>query len=79
MGKTEISLNGSWRLKGFPKLDGEAQGAYKPEFPVDDWLSARVPGVVHLDLMANDVIPDPFRDSNEEAVRWVDDVEFCYF
>ncbi|RLI25695.1 glycoside hydrolase family 2 protein [Candidatus Bathyarchaeota archaeon] len=78
MGKTEISLNGSWRLKGFPKLDGEAQGAYKPEFPVDDWLSARVPGVVHLDLMANDVIPDPFRDSNEKAVRWVDDVEWWY-
>lgn len=78
MVKVEISLNGPWKLKGFPKLDGEAQGAYKPGFPVDDWLPARVPGVVHLDLMANKVIPDPFRDLNEEAVRWVDDVEWWY-
>ncbi len=78
MGKIEESLNGLWKLKGFTELDGESQKAYEPEFPTEDWFSAKVPGVVHTDLMANKVIPDPFRDLNEEAVRWVDDMEWWY-
>ena len=78
MSKIEFPLNGFWRLKGFPDLNGEEEGAYKPEYPVEDWLTAKVPGVVHMDLMDNDVIPDPFRGLNEEAVRWVEDVEWWY-
>ncbi|MEU9531070.1 glycoside hydrolase family 2 protein [Streptomyces sp. NPDC048213] len=34
-------------------------------------LPARVPGCVHTDLLAADVIPDPFLGRNETEVSWV--------
>jgi len=78
MSKIELSLDGLWKLKGFPKLNGEEEGAYKPDYSTEDWLPAKVPGVVHTDLMDNKVIPDPFKGLNEEAVHWVEDVEWWY-
>nr|WP_228459149.1 hypothetical protein [Chryseobacterium carnipullorum] len=30
------------------------------------WLPAKIPGTVHLDLMDNKIIPDPFKDENEK-------------
>ncbi|KAI0019453.1 family 2 glycosyl hydrolase [Xylariomycetidae sp. FL0641] len=45
----------------------------------DDWLSvAAVPSQVHLDLLANGKIPDPFLDLNELAVRWIEDKTWAY-
>ena len=35
------------------------------------WMKATVPGTVHTDLMANNVIPDPFYRDNEDKVQWV--------
>ena len=32
------------------------------------WLMASVPGTVHLDLMNNKLIPDPYKDENEKKV-----------
>ncbi|WP_443044643.1 glycosyl hydrolase 2 galactose-binding domain-containing protein [Streptomyces sp. DHE17-7] len=34
-------------------------------------LPAQVPGCVHTDLLAADLIPDPFLGVNEPAVAWV--------
>ncbi|MER7170627.1 glycoside hydrolase family 2 protein [Streptomyces mesophilus] len=34
-------------------------------------LEARVPGCVHTDLLAADLIPDPFLGTNERDVAWV--------
>ncbi|WP_199545803.1 glycoside hydrolase family 2 protein [Streptomyces sp. N35] len=34
-------------------------------------LEARVPGCVHTDLLAADLIPDPFLGTNEHDVAWV--------
>ncbi|WP_338702907.1 glycoside hydrolase family 2 protein [Streptomyces sp. Q6] len=34
-------------------------------------LEARVPGCVHTDLLAADLIPDPFLGANEREVDWV--------
>ena len=72
----ELTLNGSWRFKGFAKLNGEESGAYIPECNSDDWLSAKVPGAIHTDLIPNNIIPDPFKNQNENAVQWVTDVEW---
>ena len=30
------------------------------------WLTATVPGTVHLDLMNNKIIPDPFKDETKK-------------
>lgn len=43
-----------------------------------NWYSASVPGVVQTDLMANDIIPDPFIGMNERAVQWVDKEDWEY-
>jgi beta-mannosidase len=39
---------------------------------------AEVPGCVHTDLMAAGVIPDPYLDGNEAALRWMYDVDWRY-
>lgn len=42
------------------------------------WYPATVPGTVHTDLMANDIIEDPFFRLNERAVQWVDKEDWMY-
>jgi beta-mannosidase len=44
----------------------------------DDWLNANVPGGVHTDLLALDLIPDPFVGDNEKSVRWVAEADWEY-
>jgi beta-mannosidase len=36
------------------------------------WLPATVPGDVHLDLLANKKIPDPFVRDNEAKLQWIE-------
>ena len=36
------------------------------------WLPATVPGDVHLDLLANKKIPDPFFRDNEAKLQWIE-------
>jgi beta-mannosidase len=43
-----------------------------------NWLPAKVPGTVHLDLMDNKMIPDPFKDENEKKVQWVENEDWDY-
>jgi len=45
----------------------------------DRWLPAKVPGSVHLDLMALDLIPDPGYGDNEIKVQWVAETDWEYF
>lgn len=42
------------------------------------WHKATVPGVVHTDLIANNIIEDPFFRLNERAVQWVDKEDWEY-
>ncbi|WP_366512785.1 sugar-binding domain-containing protein, partial [uncultured Chryseobacterium sp.] len=44
----------------------------------DKWLSAKVPGTVHLDLMDNHMIPDPYKDENEKKVQWLENEDWDY-
>ncbi|MCC3216932.1 glycoside hydrolase family 2 protein [Chryseobacterium sp. X308] len=43
-----------------------------------NWFPAKVPGTVHLDLMDNKIIPDPFKDENEKKVQWVENEDWDY-
>lgn len=43
-----------------------------------NWLPAKVPGTVHLDLMDNRIIPDPFKDENEKKVQWIENEDWDY-
>jgi beta-mannosidase len=42
------------------------------------WMPAEVPGHVHLDLMRNGVIEDPFNRMAERACAWVDETDWVY-
>ncbi len=42
------------------------------------WLPATVPGDVHLDLLANNKIPDPFARDNESRLQWIENESFEY-
>ncbi|OIW30083.1 glycoside hydrolase [Coniochaeta ligniaria NRRL 30616] len=45
----------------------------------DAWLPvAKVPSVVHIDLIAHDKIPDPSHDTNELDVQWVGEERWSY-
>jgi beta-mannosidase len=44
----------------------------------DSWLTATVPGTVHLDLMRNQIIPDPYKDENEKKVQWIENEDWEY-
>lgn len=43
-----------------------------------NWFTATVPGTVHTDLLANNVIPDPFLETNEKNVQWVEKKDWEY-
>ncbi|NDW17617.1 glycoside hydrolase family 2 protein [Dysgonomonas sp. 216] len=43
-----------------------------------NWFPATVPGVVHTDLMANEIIEDPFFRMNERNVQWIDKEDWMY-
>ncbi|KAK1988839.1 family 2 glycosyl hydrolase [Colletotrichum cereale] len=45
----------------------------------DPWLPVpKIPSQVHVDLLANNKIPDPFLDMNELAVQWVAEKTWVY-
>ena len=49
-----------------------------PSGRVSGTYQAEVPGCVHTDLMAAGVIPDPYLDGNEAALRWMYDIDWRY-
>jgi len=57
------SLDGDWQFR---------------QAGLDKWHPARVPGCVHLDLMAAGIIPDPFYRDNERRVQWIENADWEY-
>ena len=58
-----IELNSNWKFK---KAEDKS------------WLSAKVPGCVHTDLLDNKLIPDPSFQKNEDKVKWVEEKDWEY-
>ncbi|GAA1643281.1 glycoside hydrolase family 2 protein [Actinoplanes couchii] len=56
-------LGGAWELR---------------EKPGDPAIAAAVPGCVHVDLINDGRLPDPFLDDNEKAVAWVGHTDWQY-
>ncbi len=46
--------------------------------PSSEWLPAKVPGSVHLDLLRNKRIPDPFFRDNEAKLQWIESASWEY-
>ena len=53
-------------------ISGDRSGFVLGTYP------AEVPGCVHTDLMTAGVIPDPYLDGNEAALRWMHEIDWRY-
>ena len=63
------ALRAGWTVRAIAgDTDGRVSGTYRAE----------VPGCVHTDLMAAGVIPDPYLDGNEAAIRWMYPIDWRY-
>ena len=63
-----VSLDGKWEITG-----RDPTGKERPLS-----LRGRVPGQVHVDLMAQGLIPDPFWRDQAEQCQWVETWDWCY-
>ena len=43
-----------------------------------NWYTAKVPGVIHTDLIDNNLIDDPFFRLNERNMQWIDKEDWLY-
>ena len=64
---TALNLDRGWQ---FRQTDGGTSNA--------DWMAATVPGDVHLDLLANKRIPDPFYRDDESKLQWIEQASWEY-
>lgn len=62
-GLTKTELNSGWKFR---------------QWRLNNWYPATVPGVVHTDLMDNEIIEDPFFRINERSVQWIDKEDWMY-
>lgn len=63
---TSIPIDKDWSFKQADKEDSK-------------FLSvAQFPTNVHLDLIANNIIPDPFIGKNENDIQWIGEVPWVY-
>ena len=64
-----VALDHGWQFR---------QIAAAAEQNENGWLPATVPGDVHLDLLANKKIPDPFFRDNEARLQWIENASWEY-
>jgi beta-mannosidase len=63
-----VPLESGWQFRQVTAGAAEGNG----------WLPATVPGDVHLDLLANKKIPDPFYRDNEAKLQWIEKESWEY-
>ena len=68
-GRTDTEITQGWEFRQVT-TDPGAQGA--------PWRPAQVPGDVHLDLLRDKVIPDPFYRDNESKLQWIEAASWEY-
>jgi beta-mannosidase len=71
--QTKLDENASLSLDEGWKFRRVTPGANDGE-----WLPATVPGDVHLDLLANKKIPEPFYRDNETKLQWIENASWQY-
>ena len=64
-----LALDHGWQFR---------QVTLAPQQPEAGWLPATVPGDVHLDLLANKKIDDPFYRDNETKLQWIENESWEY-
>ena len=66
-------------LNSLSKIHQNLNKGWKFEYSNENkWIDAVVPGNVHLDLLRNNFIPDPFFGQNEAELQWISDKNWTY-
>jgi beta-mannosidase len=58
-------IDKGWRFRLAPGAQANAHPEAAP------WRTAAVPGTVHTDLLAHQLIPDPYAGAPEAALQWI--------
>src|SRR5579872_3253806 len=66
---TALVLDHDWQFRQITTTPQDAEAG---------WLPATVPGDVHLDLLANKKIEDPFYRDNESKLQWIENASWEY-
>jgi beta-mannosidase len=75
--KQVVPLNSGWEFHQL--ISGPVvQAASSIGNDASDWHPAVVPGCVHLDLLRNKLIPDPFYRDNEAKLQWIENADWEY-
>jgi beta-mannosidase len=69
-----IPLHTGWQFKQ-RDIEQSLAGDFEQ---LEGWLPGRVPGVVHQDLLAAGIIPNPHFGKNELDVQWVGEADWLY-
>ncbi|MCC6680466.1 MAG: hypothetical protein IT445_06135 [Phycisphaeraceae bacterium] len=72
------SINGTWQLRHEALIEAGADGLRTVLSRVDGWITATVPGEVHVDLMAAGLMPEPLVSTNAPACRWPEKHSWWY-
>jgi len=75
---TMVRLDGKWQVRDAPLSCKGVQGLKRIMRTASDWISARVPGEVHLDLMAAGRMEEPLVSLNARKCRWVEKRSWWY-
>ena len=66
----KLMLNGTWKLT-YTGIEDKNEKWGR-------WIDAEVPGDVHLDLMSNNIIPEPLISDNNKKCEWIEEKAWWY-
>ena len=69
----KIPIDSGWQFRQHVGSDDQGKTV-----PMAEWRPAVVPGDVHLDLLRNHLIDDPFYRDNEAKLQWIDKASWEY-
>jgi beta-mannosidase len=70
--KLSLPLDGQWLVRA-----GRSDGTL-PDTVAGKVIAATVPGCIHTDLLAADLIPDPYIEQNELLLSWVGQTDWIF-
>ncbi len=74
-----INLNGNdWKYKHIVGMYPEFRKYFHPAVDTTTWGSAKVPGSIQSDLLANGEIEDPYKDLNSRSAEWASARRWTY-
>jgi beta-mannosidase len=78
------SLDDGWEFRQISAPEEQSSPARQAAPPtvrdeaISQWRPATVPGDIHLDLLAQKLIPDPFYGTNEAKLQWISSADWEY-